>query len=265
MTFLKMKSNQITLHILVLAALIMSGMFKMANGDPLPMPSSADAEFTFVRLVYSSKPVLYRGYGYMARESWRIDWPAAETHFLQGLHRLTRVNAAEQGHLLSLDDDDLFDYPWLYVLEVGSWVLNESEIQRLREYLLRGGFLMIDDFHGSREWAGFMATMKKVFPNRPVQEFVGTDEVYHVFYDLDNRIQIPGIGTYYRGVTFEEDGVTPHWRGIYDDDDRLMVAINFNMDIGDAWEHADHPSYPEPMTALAYRFGINYIIYSMTH
>ena len=91
------------------------------------------------------------------------------------------------------------------------------------------------------------------------------DEAFHVLYDLDQRIQIPSRMFIYSGQTWERDGVTPHWRGIYDDQGRLMVAINHNMDIGDAWEHADWPDYPENMTALAYRFGINYLIYAMTH
>ena len=91
------------------------------------------------------------------------------------------------------------------------------------------------------------------------------DEVFHVLYDLDQKIQIPGIAALFRGVTYERDGYVPHWRGIYDDDGRLMVAINFNMDLGDAWEHADDPRYPEPMTTLAYRFAVNYVMYAMTH
>jgi hypothetical protein len=89
--------------------------------------------------------------------------------------------------------------------------------------------------------------------------------VLHVLYDVDERIQIPGIAALRYGVTYERDGVTPHWRGIYDDAGRLMVAINFNMDLGDAWEHANDPGYPEPMTGLATRFAVNYVIYAMTH
>jgi hypothetical protein len=235
------------------------------KSDPIAQQGMPDSEFTFIRLVYSNVPSMSRNFGYRGWDSWRVDWPAAETHFLQGLRRMTRVDASPKGELLSLLDEELYDYPWLYVLEVGSWVLSDEEIRRLREYLLRGGFLMIDDFHGSREWAGFLRTMRQVFPNRPIREFVGEDEILHVFYDLDQRTQIPGISTYWSGRTFEKDGITPHWRGIYDDSGRLMVAINFNMDIGDAWEHADHPQYPEPMTALAYRFGINYVIYAFTH
>jgi hypothetical protein len=260
-----MISIQKKFTVFTIIALISIAMINSVNAEPGVIQQNSDSEFTFVRLMYSSTPVMYSGYGYYARESWRIDWPDAENHFLQGLVRFTQVDASQQGHLLSLTDDELFDYPWLYILEVGSWTLSDIEIERLREYLLRGGFLMIDDFHGSREWAGFMETMRKVFPDRGVHEISGNDEVLHVFYDLDNRTQIPGFGSYLRGITYEKDGVTPHWRGIYDDNDRLMVAINFNMDIGDAWEHADHPNYPEPITALAYRFGVNYVIYAMTH
>jgi hypothetical protein len=130
---------------------------------------------------------------------------------------------------------------------------------------LRGGFLMVDDFHGTQQWAGFAAVMKEVFPDRPILDIQDSDEVFHVLYDLDERIQIPGLAALYNGTTYEQDGVKPTWRGIYDDDGRLIVAINHNMDLGDAWEHADTPGYPEPMTALAYRFAVNYVIYSMTH
>lgn len=220
-------------------------------------------EFTFSRLVYSSAFPM-NGYGRRGG-SWRTDWPDAEYHFLQGVQRLTRVDASAEGQLVSLLDAELFDYPWLYAVEVGHWALSTAEVERLREYLLRGGFLMVDDFHGNAEWAAFMASMRRVFPDRPVVDIDNQAEIMRVFYELDKRVQIPGIQTLWSGRTYERDGVTPHWRGIYDDAGHLIVAINFNMDLGDAWEHADHPYYPEPMTALAYRFGINYLIYAMTH
>ena len=124
---------------------------------------------------------------------------------------------------------------------------------------------MVDDFHGTYEWAGFLESMKRVFPERPILEIPDDDEILHVLYDLDERMQIPGIRALMSGRTWEVDGVDPHWRGIYDNDGRLMVSINFNMDLGDAWEHADTPGYPEPMTAMAYRFAVNYVIYAMTH
>ena len=231
----------------------------VAAGDDLAgAPSEPTAEFHFTRLYYN-------GGGRGWRSRYRTDYPEAEYHFTKGVRRLTSVDVGEQARLLEVIDDTIFDYPWLYAVEVGYWLLDDAEAERLREYLLRGGFLMIDDFHGSAEWADFMYSMQRVFPDRPVVEIVAGDEVLHVLYDLDQRIQIPGIAALRYGVTYERDGVTPHWRGIYDDHGRLMVAINFNMDLGDAWEHADDAFYPEPMTGLATRFAVNYVIYAMTH
>ena len=184
-------------------------------------------------------------------------------------HRPRQSLAA--GHV-GLLDEALFDYPWLYATQAGYWELSDPEIERLREYLLRGGFLMADDFFGRNEWIPFEQTMHRLFPGRPIVEIdVGTHEVLHVLYDVDEFTQIPGLrhlGGW--GRSFGRGGdypglPEPHLRGILDDDGRLMVAINFNQDVGDAWEHADDSFYPEPMTALAYRFGVNYIVYAMTH
>jgi hypothetical protein len=231
-----------------------------AAGDDLNgAPSWPTEEFHFVRMYYES------GDGRWGRGGWLTDYPEAEYHFTMGVRRLSRVDIGEQARMLEVTDDTIFDYPWLYAVEVGRWYLDDHEAARLREYLLRGGFLMTDDFHGSRQWEGFMESMRRVFPDRPIVEIADTDEVLHVLYDVDERIQIPGISPLRYNVTYEQDGVTPHWRGIYDDDGRLMVAINFNMDLGDAWEHADDPRYPEAYTGLAYRFAVNYVVYAMTH
>ena len=238
------------------------------------------AEFEFVRLLYNGIETCGDGVGYAPRGWGRgssgaacTDWWDAEYHFMQGLTRLTRIDGAKVdfggfgARQIGLDDDTLFDYPWLYAVEVGRWQLDHREAARLREYLLRGGFLMLDDFHGDYQWQVFVESMNRVFPDRPILDIPDSDEILHVLYDLDERIQIPGLAALWNGRTWEggEDGRTPHWRGIYDDDGRLMVAINHNMDLGDAWEHADDPGYPEPMTALAYRFAVNYVIYAITH
>jgi len=207
-----------------------------------------------------------RHYGAGRQEPWLRDWPEADYHFMQGVRRLTRIDASEENRQVRLTDDALFDFPILYAVKVGFLRLDDHEAARLREYLLRGGFLIVDDFHGPYEWAEFAASMQRVFGDRPIVEIPAADEVFHILYDLDQRVQIPGAQAIWRGVTWEHpQGVTPHWRGIYDDHGRLLVAINFNMDLGDAWEHADDVFYPEPLTALAYRFGVNYVIYSMTH
>lgn len=220
----------------------------------------AHHEFTFVRLAYTAS-----GFYFQRRERWLTDWPEAERYLLGGVRRLTRIDAAEDGIYMSVMDERLFDYPWLYAVEVGGWDLNEMEAARLRDYLLRGGFLMVDDFHGSREWAGFVEVMRRVFPDRTIVDVPRSDPIFHVAYDLDDPSQIPGIQFIYTGVPYEQDGIEPTWRGIYDDHGRLMVMINHNMDLGDAWEHADVPEYALQYTTRAYQYAINYILYAMTH
>lgn len=222
-------------------------------------PAPLASEFSFVRLAYTDTMFFGR------RERWLTDFPEAEHHLIRGLQRLTRIDVADEGHYLSIMDESLFDYPWLYAVEVGHWSLNDAEAARLRDYLLRGGFLMVDDFHGTREWAVFTANMRRVFPDRPIVDIPMDDPVFHMAFDLADRVQIAGIQSVYSGRTYESDGYEPQWRGIYDDAGHLMVMINFNMDLGDAWEHADTPEYSLLYTTRAYQYAINYILYAMTH
>jgi hypothetical protein len=258
---------------LTLTAAAFAQRFPFRQDTPIQGDVPADfdgAELHFARLIYG-------GDGYSDRfagrgNSWTTDMPEAEHFFMQGVQRLTNVDvmpvslySGAGGERIKLNDDNVFDFPFLYAVEVGHWQLTAEEITTLREYLLRGGFLMVDDFHGSQEWAVFMDSMRRVFPERAMVDIEDRDEVLHVLYDLDERIQIPGLAALYNGVTYEQDGVKPAWRGVYDDNGRLMVAANHNMDLGDALEHADNPEYPENMTAMAYRFAVNYVIYAMTH
>ncbi len=221
------------------------------------------SEFHFARLVYQnavgSRRAMYGGRG-----AWSTDYADAEHHLMQGINRLTRVDGqlvsynGDGGRLITLDNDRIFEYPWLYAVEVGQWHLSDSEAALLREYIDRGGFLLVDDFWGEGEWDIFMRSMRRVFPDRTIHDLPEHHEILHILFDLDQRTQIPGRNG-------QRPGTKPHWRAIFDDEGRVVVAINFNMDMGDAWEHADDPWYPLPMTALAYRFAINYVIYSMTH
>jgi hypothetical protein len=220
----------------------------------------AAAEFDFVRLQYSSN-----GFGRGFGQRWLTDFPEAEQHLIVGVGRLTKVDIGAEGKQIAILDDRLFEHPWIYAVEVGAWYLSDPEAARLREYLLRGGFLVVDDFWGSREWEGFIASMQRVFPDRPIVDVPLDDSVLHTVFDLDESTQIPGINVLYNGVTWQRDGYKPHWRGIYDDRGRLMVMINFNMDLGDAWEHADTPEYALLYTNLAYKYAINYIVYAMSH
>lgn len=231
---------------------------------PEPLPPAEDdepSEFVLARMAYTDR---YAGQ-LLERRPWEIDAPAAERHLLQGLRRLSAIDARPSGASVHPNEPDLFDFPFLYVVEAGHWDLTDTEVARIREYLLRGGFIMFDDFHGSEEWSYFMNGIRRIFPERPVEDLESDSEVFHVLFDMQHREQIPGYQMVFSHRTYERDGVVPHWRGIRDDDGRLMALINHNMDLGDAWEHADWPDYPERYTAMAYRQAINSIIYAMTH
>lgn len=233
--------------------------YEMQNPTDDPPDAYEEGEFVFARLRYRSGGRGFRG------DSWGTDSNKAERVFLTGVRRLTGIHARSVEQIVDIDSDEIFDWPWLYAVEVGYWDLDESQAARLREYLNRGGFLMVDDFHGSREWASFEYGLRQVFPDRAIVDIANEDELFHVLYELDERFQVPGLQYVRSGRTYEQDGVTPRWRAVYDDEGRIVVAICHNMDLGDAWEWADEPRYPEPYTALAYRIGINYILYAMTH
>ena len=224
-------------------------------------------DFHFARMQYQTVNACPNLVGAF-REAWTTDWDEAEYNLTEIIRRLTRVNVAtDQSGFRTFDlmDDALFEYPWLYAVEVGHWQLSDPEAGRLREYLLRGGFLMVDDFHGDCEWAVFMDSMRRVFPDRVVVDIPEDHEIFRLVTPVDQFTQVWGIVLRGRGVTYENGGVDPTWRGVFDDEGRLMVLINHNMDLGDGWEHANDPRYPTELTALAYRFAINYVVYAMTH
>jgi hypothetical protein len=234
--------------------------------EPMTLPADANekTEWAFARLRYDS----YSGSSDCFRggwSRWTVDAPKADRQFVQGVRRLTRLHTRSVEQVVDPDNEELFNWPWIYAVEVGSWGFDRAQAQRMREYLLKGGFLMVDDFHGSCEWSVFLQGIRAIFPDRPIEEIENNDEIFHTLYDLQERFQVPGIQFLRSGRTYERDGVEPKWRAIRDDDGRIMVAICHNMDLGDAWEWADSPYYPERYTSLAYRLGINYIIYSMTH
>ena len=230
----------------------------------LPTDYLDPAEWTFARLMYPSL-----GWGSEWRfggTSWTIDYPRADRHVAALVRRLSVIDARSVEQPINLEDDDeVFYWPWLYAVEVGQWDLSDEQAAKLREYLLRGGFLMVDDFHGSREWLIFVESMKRVFPDRPIVDLPDDDPIFHTFWDLSDRQQIPGAQFIFSHRTYEQDGVEAHWRAIYDDEGRVMVAICHNMDLGDSVEHSDTPQYPEEYSAQGMRTFLNYIIYAMTH
>jgi hypothetical protein len=236
---------------------------------PLPPDYQEKTEWAFARLMYPpgwnngyrgrDDPDWWEGYSL-----WTQDFPRADRHFSEAVRRLTRIHVRSVEQCVNLDgSNDVYNWPWLYAVQVGEWGITDSEAQKLRDYLLRGGFFMADDFHGTVEWQVFEESMKRVFPDRPIVDIPDSDPIFHTVYDLDDRYQI--VGADHLDAGHKLDGFVARWRGIYDDKGRVMIAISFNSDIGDSWEWADDPRYPEKYSALGVRIGVNYIVYAMTH
>ncbi len=152
----------------------------------------------------------------------------------------------------------------MFAVSVGDWRLAPEEAERLRKYFDRGGFLMVDDFHNEREWGNFIAGMRQINPGLQVEELGDTDPAFHSVFNMKDRVRVPGANVVH-GSGIERGGTVPHWRAIRDSRGRMIVAITFNMDIGDGWEFADDPYYPERFASEAMRLGINYAVYALTH
>jgi len=198
--------------------------------------------------------------------AWTTDYPRSDRHLLFGVRRLTRIDARSVEQPVAADNsDDVYNWPTLYAVEVGQWELNQEEAAQLRDFLDRGGFLMVDDFHGTREWAIFEEGIKKVFPDREIVDLPKSDGIFHTLYDLDDKYQIPGAQYLRTGSTYEQDGYQAEWKGIYDDKGRVEVAICHNMDLGDAWEWSDDPAYPAEWANMAYRIAMDYFVYDLSH
>jgi hypothetical protein len=249
---------------MVLLLILIPGLASSQRRDPR-VGDRPEAEFHLARVIYRTNRRA-GSHGYI-QPMWAVDYPLSDAHFLRTLERYTVLQVAEDSRHLELTDNRLFDYPFLWLQQpaAGGWNPNREESQRLREYLLRGGFLMVDDFHGEYEWQYFEAVMKKVFPERKFVDVPQSDPLMHIFFDIDQKVQIPGDRhlNFSGGPPYMQG--PPHWRALYDDNGRLIVMANHNMDIGDGWEHADDPEYPLPFTKAAYELGVNYVIYSMTH
>jgi hypothetical protein len=253
--------------------------------DDFPKPTDWEqkAEWTRARLRYPDiygypdNPQLAMRDGSPFPGYWTMDYPRSDRHLLAGVRRLTRIDTRSVEQVVSLDGtDEIFNWPVLYAVEVGHWKLPADKAAQLRDYLLRGGFLMVDDFHGSNardhnqginEWQNFTDSMSLVFPDRPIEDLPNSDAIFHTLYDLNDRFQVPGSQYFESHITYEKGptGKEPHWRAIRDDQGRVIVAICHNMDLGDAWEHSDEPEYLEKWASLAYRIAMNYFIYDLSH
>ena len=219
--------------------------------------------FTFVRIRYQS----VRG-----RYGWATDYPDSDLNFPFRLQQLTSMKVAPTPKVLELTDDELFDHPFIYLIEPGGLEFTEPEVLALRRYLLNGGFLMVDDFWGEDEWENLAHEMKRVFPDRDPVELPLDHQIFHCVYDLKEKPQVPSINVArrYQGtdITWERyDAREPHYRALFDDKGRMMAIICHNTDLGDGWEReGEDPWYfNEFSQKKSYPMGINIVTYAMTH
>ena len=220
--------------------------------------------FTFVRVRYSS----YGGRAHWGNGKWATDYPDSDLNFSFRLQQLTTLKVDPHGKILELTDDQLFNHPFLYLIEPGHLVFDEAEIVALRKYLLNGGFLMVDDFWGEDEWENFRGELKRVFPDRDPLELPLEHEIFHCVYDLQQKPQIPSIHAWMNGQTTERwDAPEPHYKALFDDRGRMMVIVCHNTDLGDGWEREgiDRRYFHEFSEKWAYPMGINILTYAMTH
>ena len=228
------------------------------HDDPADFPH----EFYFTRAIYSGW-----GYGGRGGGSWTTDYPKADNQFLVGVLRLMRIDAYAHDHAVRLDDPELYRFPFLYLVEPGRGMnLTEEEVVALRRYLLAGGFLVVDDFWSSYQWLNREDQIMRVLPGYKIVDLPLEHKIFHGMYDVKQIEQVPNVNNACRGGPYwEQDGYQPFVKGIFDQQDRLIVVINWNTDLGDAWEWAEQPCYPLKLSTYAWEMGINFIVYGMSH
>jgi hypothetical protein len=226
----------------------------------------AGLQWTFVRIKYSGPSLWGRRPVSIYDEPWAVDYPAAEQNLTRRLRTVTSIQAGDP-IVLTLEDPALWNHPWIYIVEPGFMRLTAAEASILREFLLRGGTVTFDDFHGPIEWATFEREIGQVFPDREIVDLSTDHTIFGCFYQIHQYPQIPGLGAFLNGRTWEKGGFVPRLRAILDDDGRAMVLINWNTDIGDGLEWSNVEDYPGYIkyTAEAYRIMINQITYALTH
>ena len=234
-------------------------------------PQLPNDVFTFARLRYPSSG---DGYGRRSLGKWTTDYPDAELNFSYRLQQLTSLQTNPFGAVVDFSAEQLRHYPFIYMVEPGSNEIDDEQAKILRDYLLNGGFLMVDDFWRDDEWETFYVFFKKVWPDREYKELELDHEIFHMVFDLPLKPQIPSVGIAMsgrlRGFTHEWNkpgSETPHYRAVFDDKQRMCMLICFNTDLADGWEEegTDPWYFREFSEKYSYPLGINILMYALTH
>jgi hypothetical protein len=244
------------------------GNFRRRPTSTQPDAGPSFGEFTFVRTIYQSPMRGYgrRGYGY-GGGTWTTDYPEADNNFIVGLREWagTNLKIAPKPEALEILDDRIFDYPILYIVEPGFMELSNEQAARLREYIMRGGFIFLDDFWGEYEWQNVQDQFHKIVPEYEIKDLALSHPIFHAYLDVEEVVQVPNVYNAQRGITSEKGGIVPHYMGIENKNGRLVAFLARNCDLGDAWEWINDPAYPVKYGLPAYKVGINVVIYAMSH
>jgi len=240
----------LVLFIVVLTPLAAFAQFRMRP----EMRSSTveyDSHFAFTRIRYGGG-----GFGF-GGAAWAHDYPTADRNLGSILDYITNMRVRMDGtNVLSLDDPRIFENPILYVCEPGFWRIQESEAKNLRAHLLKGGFILFDDFEGSH-WINLEQQMRQVLPELQWVQIDVTHPIFQSFFEL-KVIDVPHPSV----------DVTPRYMALFENNDvngRMLALANHNNDLGEYWEWSAEGLYSEDPTNNAYRLGVNYIVYAMTH
>jgi uncharacterized protein DUF4159 len=258
------------------------GGFGFRSRVPMLKNTPYDGRFTFVRMNYESTP---DGYWYGGQPAWAHGYPVAEKNLVQIMNEISYLGANDEGfNTIRFDDPELFKYPIAYVIEPDWWAITESESKALREYMLKGGFVIVDDFklreniggrfcggsnwrnyeylrahgQGGGGWPSFEEMMKQVMPSHRFFDVPADHPVFHSFFQIEHVDNFPQAYICDR----------PIFRGMFEDNDpgkRLLMVVNYNTDISQYWEWSGRGFRPFDDTNEAYKLGVNYLIYGLTH
>lgn len=249
---------------LLVFGLLGTGIYWMHAQEQPPVSMN---KFTLARIRYGTG--FMRGWFRGRRRGgdmapWSHDYPRSEQNFMKILSEVTRIDANPEGHIVSFEDEEVFKFPIAYLCEVGYLDLSEQEMHNMSEYLLRGGFLIVDDFRGERDFDNFKQQLRMIFPDRILEELPRSHPIFNCFYDISNVF--PPQPPIYRRMGRWGGGIAdPQYFGMSDDKGRLMMVVDYNQDISDYWEWSDDPFWPIEDKTGAYKYGVNYVMYALTH